>query len=230
MAAQPGSAQEAEVLKRLEALEARLAALHDRIGDTNTLLQSRLDTKAKPPVDSALVTPSPAEQAGDAIAAAPGPAPSQPGFIRDEATQQIREALLLIETKKYPEAIGELSEFLRDHADHPLAETAQFLLGECYFRQGELQLAREEYQRVLVSYETGAHVPDALARMTEISQKSGQDKESEQHKQVLLAVFPLSPPARPYYLAPTKEALPAKKDAVAQTPETPTADLALPEE
>lgn len=33
---------DSEVLKRLEALEARVAAVHDRIGDTNTLLQSRL--------------------------------------------------------------------------------------------------------------------------------------------------------------------------------------------
>lgn len=230
MAAQPGNPQDVEVLKRLEALEARLAALHDRIGDTNTLLQSKLDTNTKPPVESSPVAGHPAEHGGDALAVAAVPAPVEKGFVRDEATQQIREAMLLIETKKYPEAIGELSEFLRDHADHSLAETAQFLLGECYYRQGEMQLAREEYQRVLVSYETGAHVPDSLARMTEIAQKTGQDKESQQHKQMLLSVFPLSPPARPYYVAPPKEVLPQRPDAVAQTPETPTADLALPEE
>src|SRR5690606_18643767 len=78
-------------------------------------------------------------------------------FVNDEPVQKYRDARLLLDAGKYTDAIVAFSAFLRDHADHALAGSAQYHIGRAYFDNGELKLAREELQRVLISYDRSSH-------------------------------------------------------------------------
>ncbi|MBL7716759.1 MAG: tetratricopeptide repeat protein [Bdellovibrionales bacterium] len=117
------------------------------------------------------------------------------GFLNDNAVKAYRQAMLLESSKKYAEAILAFSAFLERYADHALAGSAQFHIGECYFQQKEYQLAANEYSRVLTSYDRSPHVADALKRLTESHLASNKSDEALKSKQLLVTLFALSPAA-----------------------------------
>lgn len=88
------------------------------------------------------------------------------------------------------------SEFLEKAPDHPLAGSAQFYVGESYFKQKEYKLALQEYQRVLTSYDRSPVVADTLARMITTEEILKKQPEAEKHQHLLTSLFPNSPAAR----------------------------------
>ncbi len=63
------------------------------------------------------------------------------------------------------QAILDFEDFVTRNASHPLAGTAQFLIGEAYYSAHDYQHATVEYRKVLDVAPRGDRVPDALYKL-----------------------------------------------------------------
>ena len=63
------------------------------------------------------------------------------------------------------QAVLDFEEFADKYPGHPLAPSAQFWIGEAYFRSRDFQQAAEKYQRSVDLAPTGDRTPDALLRL-----------------------------------------------------------------
>jgi tetratricopeptide (TPR) repeat protein len=109
--------------------------------------------------------------------------------------------MILFKAKKFPESMLAFSSFIERYADHPLAGSAQFYVGECYYRQKEYKLAVVEYQRVLTSYDRSGSLPETLKQMAQAEEHLAQAEDALKHRQLLLSLFPQSPAAHSVRLA-----------------------------
>lgn len=118
------------------------------------------------------------------------------GFVQDSATKSYRQSMILFRGRKYAEAILAFSAFLQANADHPLAGSAQFYIGESYFRQKEYKLAITEYARVLTAYDRSPRIAQTLKQMAAAEEADGRTDDAKRHRQLLLSLFPQSPAAQ----------------------------------
>ena len=201
-----GCASAPQLAKNTEETQALHAQLKEMSARMETL-ESKLDTQLKTTQNSldtllansrATPTPVPAPPAG-AVGKKPPPrlSPNDPdaGFEQSEAVQLYREAAILMATQKYPEAVLAYSSFLEQNPDHPLAGSAQYQIGNAYFKQKEYKLALSEYERVLTSYDRSPQVPDTLLEMAECEDFLKRSEKAAQHRQLLTSLFPQSPAA-----------------------------------
>jgi TolA-binding protein len=142
-----------------------------------------------------------AAKAGDTQISSPAEAgmgiTDEPNFyLNDEKTDRFREALILFETERYGDSIAEFSKFTRDFKDHPLAGSAQYFVGESYFRQKELKLAITEFRTVLRNYSGSSHYLDSMRRLAECLDMENQSAEAMKYKQMLASQFSIFPAAQ----------------------------------
>lgn len=108
----------------------------------------------------------PAAVAGAAGAAptqaAPPPAPARP-VGTDQ--QNYQAAFDLMQARKYDEAGNAFTDFLTGFPQSPLADNAQYWLGEMYYVRGQYQTALAQFQKVIDSYPQSAKLPDALLKI-----------------------------------------------------------------
>lgn len=155
--------------------------------------------RAMPPTTSPsvpvvpLVPPSPPSSPSPPSASAPGPRPTAPapasrtagGATAEESYQA---AYLDFTRGRYELALSGFREFLRRYPDSPLADSAQYGIGESYYSiatgattQGQtdkatraLEQAVQEFRKVVVIYPRGSKVPSALYKealsLTELKQ------------------------------------------------------------
>lgn len=174
---------------RLDSMEIKLSSLNDKLEEHqagNSLSGPKLSGIPHTPANAAGVETTPSTDPSDPEA----------GFVNDAAITSYRQAMILFQAQKYQEATLAFSTFLERYADHPLAGSAQFQIGECYFRQKEYKLALQEYQRVLTSYDRSSQVPDTLKQMAAIEDIQKKPEEAAKHRQLLLSLFPISPAAK----------------------------------
>src|SRR5690606_12652976 len=115
---------------RLDTLEAKLAMVNDKVN----VARSQHSTS---PSSSVGVKKHPADDAGEELRTPRTGTDPQSGFSDDPAIRSFRQASILFDAAKYPESMLAYSAFLERYGDHPLAGTAQFYVGEAYFRQKE---------------------------------------------------------------------------------------------
>ena len=166
----PEQEQVSELKTVISALNARIDALEGRIQTMNDKFDRTPERKnsngAREHLVAMPVKAHPVDQAN-----LPDPGHGEPAYSAYDdarAIADLKEAMILFETRKFSESILGLSGFLERYADHALAGVAQFYVGESYFMQKEYALALQEYQRVLTSYDRSSHVPDALKRMADV--------------------------------------------------------------
>ena len=129
---------------RLDALEAKLAAMNDKLDATQHALDNFLT--AHSPRMSGVTTPT-SEAAGAPVAATDE---NTPGFVQDSAVQLFRKANILFESERYADANLAYANFLEKYPDHPLAGSAQFKIGEGYFSVARnTNRPVQEFQKVL---------------------------------------------------------------------------------
>jgi tol-pal system protein YbgF len=194
---------------RLEALEAKLASMNEKLDATRNSLDNFLT--AHEPKKTGVST-SPTETSGTPLA---DTMPAGGGYIQDEAVQLYRKANILFESQKYPDANLAFSTFLEQYPDHPLAGSAQYHIGEGYFKQHQNKEALEEFQKVLTSYDRSSAVPQTLREMSEVEEGLGKSQEAARHRQQLLSLFPNSPAAQNLTAQ-------AQTPLMSQVPATPT--------
>ncbi len=201
---------------RIDALETKLSSFADKLDSTKGQVEKTMAVQALNPATSPIAAkkgqnPPIGKAAGD----------PEIGFTTDQAIAGFRRGMILFEGQKFPEAVLEFSAFLDQFADHALAGSAQFYVGESYFRQKEYKLAMQEFQRVLTSYDRSSVIPQTLKQMVRSAEILKQDKEATQLRQTLLSLFPQSPAAFDLESAPKSTVASGPAETVKVPPVAP---------
>lgn len=179
------------VTSKLDSMTSEMRNLNEKI-DTN---QSRMDNltrnqRAKPAPVGMVTTEgaSPLPPAGDVESESSFGASSGKA-----AVQKFRESMVLFEAHNFADSALSFSAFVEKYPDHPLAGSAQYFLGESYFRQQQYKLAARELQQVLTSFDHSTHIADTLLDLANSEEKIGNSEDAAQHRQLLTSLFPHSP-------------------------------------
>lgn len=196
--------QSAEQGRQLTALSARVDTLATelaRVAARLDQLSQRVETLSRE------VASRPGALAPGAPSS-PGPAsPSAPRGAGGPTAEQAYQAAYLDFSKgNYPLAIAGFREFVRRYPDAPLADQAQYWVGESLFSQAraslaagqtdkatrELEQAVQEFRRVALNYPRGERVPTALYKEALALLELKQNKLAQARLQYLIDNFPQS--------------------------------------
>ena len=86
-----------------------------------------------------------------------------PPVIADDARAQTA-ALALLKGRKLKDARRKFQELIRRFPTSRLADDAQYLIGETYYREKRYDKAILEYDKVVINYAKGDKVPGALLK------------------------------------------------------------------
>lgn len=159
-----------EVAQSTVAVE-RLRARLDATEATVARLQSAVDRVEPEPPQAATPpeTPTSAPAAAAAAASLPAPAsdrtpPGEPAPHVDPVARAYAAALDQYQKREYGQAVLDFLDFIAKYPKHPLANNAQYWIGEAYYVQRDYRQATLEFRRVLDSDPHGTKVPDALLK------------------------------------------------------------------
>jgi len=76
-----------------------------------------------------------------------------------------RSALDLLQSGKVLEAEKGFRDFIHEYSDHPLADNAQYWLGECFYARKDYHGAITEFNLVLTNYPGGDKICDAKLKI-----------------------------------------------------------------
>jgi len=180
---------------RVDTLSAELTRVSGRLDE----LSQRIETLSR----ELASRPAPAPSSG-------GSAPGTAGAPRSSGgptPQQAYQAAYLDFSKgNYPLAVAGFREFVRRYPDAPLADQAQYWVGESLFSQAraslaagqsdkatrELEQAVQEFRRVSLNYPRGDKVPTALYKEALALLELKQPRLAQTRLQYLLDNFPQS--------------------------------------
>ncbi len=86
---------------------------------------------------------------------------SKPSTQQLSAEEKFRQAMSLFDRGKYENARLLFESVIFDNPGSVVADSAQYLVGACYFQQKEYELAAGDFQRFFMQYPTSALVDDA---------------------------------------------------------------------
>jgi tol-pal system protein YbgF len=213
------SAEQAATLSaRLDSFDAELNRLSARLD----IMSQRVESLARQQ-PRAGITPTPTPVVPPPQATAPPPArhpapertsplssasaaPSHGASGAGAAQENYQAAYLDFSRGRYPLAVSEFRDFLRRFPDSPLADSAQYAIGESYFSMArassaagrvekakeEMEQAVQEFRRVLINYPRGSKVPTALYKEALALTELKQTTLAQARLQYLLDHFPQS--------------------------------------
>ena len=136
--------------RRLRDLESRRAAAPAPAGEGSAVV----------------VTPPVGGGAGVPPAAVPPPAAAAPPAAPNaNEQQQYDAAFALMKQGRYEEAAKRFREFVARNPRGPLADNAQYWIGEAAYVTRDFRTALEEFNKVLTNYPQSPKVPDALLKI-----------------------------------------------------------------
>jgi tol-pal system protein YbgF len=101
--------------------------------------------------------------AAAAALAAGAASPPQSGDVADKVSYQA--AFDLLKAGQYDRAIAAFQSFLSTYPSSPLADNAQYWLGEAYYVNRSFPDSLAAFQRVVANYPLSRKLPDALLKM-----------------------------------------------------------------
>ena len=157
-----------ELANQLEALQGQVRSLRNDVDQLSNNLESGrkqqrdLYADLNQRVKSLEGREGAMSPAGSASAAPqPGASPAADG--PDQASYQA--AFALLKDSQYDQAVGAFRRFLAAFPDSPLAENAQYWLGEAYYVNKAFPDALGAFQRVVERYPQSRKLPDALLKI-----------------------------------------------------------------
>jgi TolA-binding protein len=210
--------QEAALSSRLDSLDAELSRLSARLDIVSQRIESLAHQQQRVGVTPTPMPPLPPPQvAAPPPLRQPPPAgassvrsasvPPAPGTSGAGAAQESYQAAYLDFSRgRYSLAISGFRDFLRRFPDSPLADSAQYAIGESYFSMArassaaghvekskqEMEQAVQEFRRVLINYPRGSKVPTALYKEALALTELKQTALAQLRLQYLLDHFPQS--------------------------------------
>lgn len=123
---------------------------------------------------------------------AEGPLSGEEEGLKD-AKAAYNAAFHLYEAGQHADAARMFEAFLTSFPDNPLADNAQYWLGETYFATKAYLQALEAFRQVERLYPKGNKVPDALLKIGIVYAKLGEYDRAESQLEELIERFPSSP-------------------------------------
>jgi tol-pal system protein YbgF len=147
-------------------------------GGDNAATPPASDGGTTPPpagADNGAAVAPPAAGANDtaAAAAASPPAAGAAGGSADNPQAIYQQNLDLLKKGQYPQAIRGFREFIAHYPDSPLANNAQYWIGEANYVSRDYPAALIEYRKVIDRYPNGNKAPDALLKIGFIHYQQG---------------------------------------------------------
>ena len=171
-----GVANQVEVSQRLDQVQASLRELSGRLDqiehNDEALTKQQRDLSAD--LDKRVGAAGPGGAGAGAEAGAAGAAGSNaPSPVEQAVYGQAFDAL---KAGGYSTAITGFKDFLHNYPDSPLADNAQYWLGETYYVNHNYELAAGAFRTVLKKYPDSRKAPDALLKLgyTQLEQKQYQ--------------------------------------------------------
>jgi tol-pal system protein YbgF len=134
----------------------------------------------------------PADVGGAAAVASAGPTASPADRAAIQTEYQAAYALLDPKTARYADAAAAFEAFLARHPDDPLADNAQYWLGEAHYVSQNNRAARAAFEAVVERYPESAKVPGALFKIGRIQQAGGDRAGARATYQRVVDEFPES--------------------------------------
>ncbi len=171
-----------ELANEVEALRNDVRALHNDVDELSHNLElsrkqqrdlyADLDHRlkaleARGGTAGSVAAAAPAAPAAPTAAAPAAVADGQSGLPVPDGTDtaNYQAAFTLLKDSQYDRAIGAFQSFLTAYPDSPLAENAQYWLGEAYYVNKSFTDALAAFQRVADKYPQSRKLPDALLKV-----------------------------------------------------------------
>ncbi len=100
--------------------------------------------------------------AGPPATTAPAPQSSAPDASPE---QMYAAALASLQADEHERAVAQFTLLTKKFPEHPLASSAQYWIGEAYYRQREFQQALDEFRKVIDGYPKSPQIPEALLKI-----------------------------------------------------------------
>jgi tol-pal system protein YbgF len=113
-----------------------------------------------------------------------------------EAKRAYDAAAALLRAKRYDAALEALTAFLVRYPDHPSADRAMYWRGECFYAQGDIARAQEQFEGVLARFPFGSQAPEALLKLGICQRRLGATAGAERTFADLKERYPNSDAAR----------------------------------
>ncbi|MCG8459558.1 MAG: tol-pal system protein YbgF [Holophagales bacterium] len=126
-------------------------------------------------VEPATVEP-PVERPG--AAGQPAVEPAAAGGEGETAQSLYDRGYALFHKKRYAEAEAAFRRVLEAHPTSPLADNAQFWIGECRFARGDFSSALSAYSATIERFPSGNKVPEAMLKAGRCLEALGQNQEA----------------------------------------------------
>lgn len=166
---------------RIRELEGKLQAAEARVPEPSAAAKA----KVRQTLDTAAL--------GSRISATVAPNDPGAGFVNDAAVRAFQQGKLLFDQEKFPESILAFSAFLEGNPNHPLASSAQYTIGEAYYREGDFAVADTEFQKLTTRYPQSPRVSYALVRLSQSAAALGKNDEAKRYQTQVEGLFPKSP-------------------------------------
>jgi tol-pal system protein YbgF len=143
--------------------------------------------------------PAPAAQAAPPPPPVTEPAPAAtPVAARPTGTDQqnYQAAFEIIQARRYPEASRAFTEFLAAFPTSPLADNAQYWLGETHYAQADFQGALTEFKKVIDNFPQSQKLPDALLKIGYCEDELDNDSAARASLQQVMRQYPDTTAAR----------------------------------
>jgi tol-pal system protein YbgF len=192
-------APSAQMLQRLNAMDARVTALEDR---------HSLATGGTPPPE---LSPTPDVMGGGGFESPrfpeipPTPRAATPleiALAKEEASlpqgmvePDYKDALALIKQGRCTQAVPKLRDFIRRNPKSVVADNAQYWIGACYYDQKDYSRSIIELNDLVLKYQKGDKVPAALLMMADAFADSGDKIDARLVLQKLISQHGSSPEA-----------------------------------
>jgi TolA-binding protein len=198
-----------QTLTEVQRSVARLGTRLDEMGRETGLLQGRVD-ELRRRIDTLALqfetvgTPVGSRSGAATPAPPPGPVAQRAAPPDTQASDLYQTAYIDFTRGHYNLAIAAFREYIRLHADTPLAEKAQYWIGESHFSLARAHQARgeseravqefeqavQEFRKVVIVYPRGDRVPASLYKEALALEELGQVQLAEARLQFLLDQFP----------------------------------------
>jgi len=142
---------------KLEGLNNKLLLLQERV-DVNSRAIEELKSMAIPltPPEELRVVKLPAE----------GKKEKEESIARTSSPEGLyQQAQDIYAAGRLEEAITRFNRFIQDYPQHPLADNAQYWIGEVYYSRKDFPSAISEFQKVVDNYPSENKAPDALLKI-----------------------------------------------------------------